>query len=113
MKHLQTFESFSNEELNEGLFSYDQKSLQKDMDSGKPVDEILNRAFAGSLKLGAVRKVASSATDENKQEVLQAALQDPDGIGALRISGNELVYLEKAKVKYKGKGGAITGTGLA
>lgn len=113
MNNIKTFEQFNNyEKVDEGLFSYDQKNLKKDLETGKPVEEIFNRAFAESLKMGAVKKIVSSASEESKKNILQQAAKDPDGIGAVRIKGNELVYLPKASVKYKGVGSGISGTSL-
>jgi hypothetical protein len=114
MKYLKTFENFENKEVNEGLFNYDQKNVKKDLEKGKKsIDEIFNRTFQEAFRMGIIKRTAEKLDEERKKEILEKVIEDPDGIGTLRLKGEEIIYIPKNQVKLKGVGNAINGTSLS
>jgi hypothetical protein len=100
------------EMLNEGLFTFDKKDIQKGLDSGQ-IAKTFDRAFKQSFEMGAVKKIADKLTDEQKKEFLDKALQDESGIGAIKLGKDgKLTYVANANVKKKGVGGGASGTSL-
>lgn len=123
MKHIKTFESFSNnidnQEINEGLLAdfghflgLDSATRKKikddlekiDLEDETAVDKLFYKVFDKEEIKGVVKPVLRESTVDEKIEVLKQASNDKDGIGVLAIKNGKLAYKPAGKVKWSSPG---------
>jgi len=123
MKNIKTFEQFDKNDIVEerflGIGKTNYQRMEKDYEDKKDLKEIVITYFTQALKLGAIKNKLNKSNEEVLTNIIESALNDPDAIkrgdfGTLRIINNTLTYIpiSDADKMLKGKGGAITGSGL-
>jgi hypothetical protein len=104
-KHLKTFESFTNDEINEGILGrfigVRQKSdIEKGLEKGE-IEETFEKMFGDKLnQMSVLRPYAVKLGEEGMKDILQLALEDPDGIGTVKVEDKVMVYVPAIEVKY-------------
>ena len=121
MKNIKTFEQFNQNDMVEerflGMGKTDLQKMEKEYNDKVSPKEIINSYFKQALKLSAIRNKVETSDESVLSTIITDALKDPDGrIGTIRydFKNKILKYIpvKDADKKLKGKGGAITGSGL-